>query len=1155
MDFAEMSNSESSICQESIVESLDVGNLRESKELLNSEAFEELSKLRRENFNLSLLCHNYRKIFEKDCNGTSVLRITGLESENARLSDQLQEKCHLLNSASKMLKSLKAENEMLHDDHENLILKFQTSERGKLVIIRMTFPEWIQRYSNLNEELQAQKMFHLQAESSHDAIETESFVRGNAQKSEISDLKARLSEAHTRIATLEAELGSTCSKEIANTSALDSNQNSQKSTDLSKKHICKQDPNISPNIDDSVRRSSITSLEEQKNEIRALKYEISNRNRYYEPINELKDSKGKSEQDNHRLDDRRSMQSTEIHPVFDEIIQQLQAVLVYLQSESCPYSRSDVCDIIRSLIVHFESNRKMKKSLSQTVEQNLLPSCDHEGSDVSSMTTTIGNLRSDGVKIDAEDNIVDLSAIESRHRKINDRVALAMARIQDAVDDSSVRVATEVLTALANGGYGDCKMITKHDRDRGLPGTLTKTRNRDPSTDTLTDNTFPEEHLGPSRLSSDSDFEIIQSLLTRFVDVMARMHILAFNLEANNSHDQPQFVSSGEIVANDGDGQKSFSGWIHKAHEWFKKFVHGLRSVSLPSEAEADLESLENEFINNYSDLYEAFKTLSNGQTVDAIKRKCDDLESLNNELEIERQEHVKEARELRLTCDQLKSDLEHSKQLANSLQKLLTDNNKRITDLLNELDQNNETVANLQQRLDKSESELSFHRSELQKLKLRAKKLIKIDITDVQSVLTIFDSFEMEMKTQVQMAEEKRKQEERLCNLNESYEIKMNDIKNELQKRVEQYENKIEELEMRYENLREKLESQSFLCEESCKNCAYRERKLIAKLKAKAAESDHLKEDISTLQAEADILRRKVACTERAVGEELVKRARKYPELKAIANDLKQRLVKRAELLEHSVAEAKRLRKIIHANDSKSNKLLEELERLRAIILVKNSKIQQLESLALKYTSGNLEPAVKVSKSSERRSRAKSLQSLETRKSRRSTLRISNMVARGTDGIRSTNQRSVQELDSDASKWSSSGTISQTVDKDFHLNSGGRTYLIENPVVGQPISVDDFNPHLEDFKTGAQEDEEKTLSIDNSGDELFKVHLTIHRTSLVQRSAYSSAKPEVTAMIPIYTDSISGNNNHNEKILKRMNLQLDFQKILERLRNYLTIP
>lgn len=65
---------------------------------------------------------------------------------------------------------------------------------------------------------------------------------------------------------------------------------------------------------------------------------------------------------------------------------------------------------------------------------------------------------------------------------------------------------------------------------------------------------------------------------------MARMHILAFDLEANNSHDQPQFVSSGEIVANSGDGQKSFSEWVHKAHEWFKKFVHGLQSVSLPSE-------------------------------------------------------------------------------------------------------------------------------------------------------------------------------------------------------------------------------------------------------------------------------------------------------------------------------------------------------------------------------------------------------------------------------------------------------------------------------------------------------------------------------------------------------------------------------------------
>lgn len=82
-----------------------------------------------------------------------------------------------------MLESLKAENEMLHDDHENLISRFQTSERGKFVIILMTFPEWIQRYNDLNEELQAQKMFQFQAESTHDAIETESFMHGNAQKS------------------------------------------------------------------------------------------------------------------------------------------------------------------------------------------------------------------------------------------------------------------------------------------------------------------------------------------------------------------------------------------------------------------------------------------------------------------------------------------------------------------------------------------------------------------------------------------------------------------------------------------------------------------------------------------------------------------------------------------------------------------------------------------------------------------------------------------------------------------------------------------------------------------------------------------------------------------------------------------------------------
>nr|CDS31516.2 hypothetical transcript [Hymenolepis microstoma] len=1052
------------------------------------------------------------------------------------------------------------------------------------------------------------------------------------------------------------KLGYTCSEEVANASAMNSRQNSQKSTDSSQnfnyeKHLLVQNPNISVKLKDFEERSNVSHLDEQKNEIKALQYQINDSNRYLESPNELEDSKGESNQDYLRRDEECTKHSSEIPPMLDEIIQQLHAVLSYFQSESSLYSGTDVCEIIRNLLVHFENIQTMKNSLISTEERTFSRSPDNERNDISSMTTTIGNLRSDLIEIDVDHNISDLSTIETKNRKIIDQVTVAMAEIQDVVDDSSVRAATEVLTALTNGGYGDCKTITKYDRDRRLPRTLTRTRNRDPSIDVPTDNACRKESLGPSRLPRDSDFEVIltrfvdvmarmhilafdleananrdqpqlassgeiiansedgqksfsnwaqkahewfqkfvfglrdvsllsemaeiqdvvddssvraatevltaltnggygdcktitkydrdrrlprtltrtrnrdpsidvptdnacrkeslgpsrlprdsdfEVILTRFVDVMARMHILAFDLEANANRDQPQLASSGEIIANSEDGQKSFSNWAQKAHEWFQKFVFGLRDVSLLSEVEADLESLESEFVNNYSALYEKFKKLGNRETLDVIKRKCGDLESLNNELEcvrvqlsntleMERQEHEKEVSELRSTCDQLKSDLEHSKQIENDLQEQLTDTNGSITNLLSELDQSNEMVTHLQNRLDKAETELSFHQSELHKLKSRAKKFIKIDVTDVPSVLTIFDSFENEMKTQIQMAEQKRKQdeEERLYNLNESYEIKINDMKNELHKVVEQYELKVREFEKRYENLREKLKSQQLLSEENSKNGASREKKLISELRAKIAESEHLREGIYALQDEADTLRRKFASTKRAAGEELVKRAKKYPELKVIANDLKLRLVKSAELLEHSVAEAKRLRKIIHANDSKSNELLKELERLRAIILVKNSKIHQLEDLALHYTSSHLEA------SPERR--MKLIQPLESHEVLRNPSQISNQSASVSGSNRSINQRPFQELGSDTSKWSFSTKISQAADEDLNLNLVGRqfftpqrAYLVENPVVEQIISVVDFDPRLEEQKnsrTGAKGDAEKALSINSSGD------------------------------------------------------------------------
>ena len=76
----------------------------------------------------------------------------------------------------------------------------------------------------------------------------------------------------------------------------------------------------------------------------------------------------------------------------------------------------------------------------------------------------------------------------------------------------------------------------------------------------------------------------------------------------------------------------------------------------------------------------------------------------------------------------------------------------------------------------------------------------------------------------------------------------------------------------------------------------AFREQELNVDLDTKETTVMHLRQDVQTLQAEIDILRRRAMNAERAISEELAEKARKYPELKAIAIDLKSRLFKRAE-------------------------------------------------------------------------------------------------------------------------------------------------------------------------------------------------------------------------------------------------------------------
>ncbi|VDD78198.1 unnamed protein product [Mesocestoides corti] len=78
-----------------------------------------------------------------------------------------------------------------------------------------------------------------------------------------------------------------------------------------------------------------------------------------------------------------------------------------------------------------------------------------------------------------------------------------------------------------------------------------------------------------------------------------------------------------------------------------------------------------------------------------------------------------------------------------------------------------------------------------------------------------------------------------------------------------------------------------------------------------------------------------------------LEEKARNYPELSVAVLDLGSRLHKRAELLESSTNEKRRLRRIVHEDERCAKVFLEELERLRRQMVEKNGAIKKLEVVA----------------------------------------------------------------------------------------------------------------------------------------------------------------------------------------------------------------
>ncbi|CDS38096.1 Prefoldin [Echinococcus multilocularis] len=737
--------------------------------------------------------------------------------------------------------------------------------------------------------------------------------------------------------------------------------------------------------------------------------------------------------------------------------------------------------IIQSLLSHFDNIRAMKLSLSRTINRSLLVNasvevgCDlrqihsavlplqvgDEEDDENVLTlshstfvvTTIDHLKNGGdamaTEKDAEATFdtscedvksLDVSAIEAQNRIFFDRVTLAVAKIQDAIEDFSFRAATEVLTALASQPVEDVKgggdgedVEDDHEDNVEYTQTRTETGIRTPSVSADTMANISRPHTGFSEIAEeeafqkdpangfhDINFNLINDLLIRFFDMMAHVQTLA--VAEINSLGRVSASSVSPAFGTADDNYNAFAEWSSKGREWFKQFIAALQNASMLPLIQSNLEVLECEFIINFPHLNNTQKKTGklfqekDAQTswtdstlpqedYEALSAKCDQLSVLNVELQnahillseewsAARRQYEATHADLRATCDELRSELERSEDTARErnrridelevdtrvfylprklfgisktvevpdvfIKDRLTEANTHAANLLEELDQTRVTIMNLRERLEQADNEVTRQRCELEQFMVRAQSVTKVDGTALPSPIAVFDCLLAGLESRIQSAVEERKEEEenRVQRLTSSFEVKVNGLEEEMQKQVETYESKIRQMKTRYSSLLESSQSRYAVYEERCETLAFREQELNAGLETKEAELEHLRQEYQTLQAEVDILRCRAMNAERAISEELAEKAHKYPELKAIAMDLKSRLFKRAELLEHSLNEAKRLRRIIQENDARAKEFLEELERLRMQILAKNSSFRQLERLAQQCSGRRVKPS-----------------------------------------------------------------------------------------------------------------------------------------------------------------------------------------------------
>nr|CDS29931.1 Uveal autoantigen with coiled coil domains [Hymenolepis microstoma] len=389
------------------------------------------------------------------------------------------------------------------------------------------------------------------------------------------------------------------------------------------------------------------------------------------------------------------------------------------------------------------------------------------------------------------------------------------------------------------------------------------------------------------------------------------------------------------------------------------------------AELEAELSQLQVKLRNLEAQLDETYAMVevreTNAKELEAeiteSRAKLQDMEMQLTEAHLETQ--TKEVRAQELETEVIESQTKLQK-VDTQLTEALSDSRAkevRVQELEIALKDKELAMANLKEQFAETETRLAQKEARVVELKVAANDL-----------RAIYDDLENQLNNATKDLDEWKAKSERLEDLlAESIEretgtsLKLSSALDEvdsqkeqnvaleaqLKEMLEQHRVNLQSAHFKYKSLLEVADSRFAEMVEQCQLLLTERDNLREELKACTEEKLMLQSDLEMariVSANAQInlgafLEDDPICGEKEDLEEIRQKARKYPQLKALAFSLKAKLEKRSTSLHGANKENVRLKVILGENEKRVQGFIQELERLRQQILVKNKVIKKLES------------------------------------------------------------------------------------------------------------------------------------------------------------------------------------------------------------------